>query len=364
MKAWVLNDIGNIELKDIKKPEIANDEEAIVHVKAAGICGSDIPRIFDNGAHKMPLVLGHEFAGELEDGTHVGIFPLIPCKKCRPCQMGKYEMCRNYNYLGSRCDGGFAEYVSVPKWNLIKLPNSVSFEQAAMLEPMAVSVHAIRRINPDSNDSVLVYGMGTIGLLITMFLIEKGIKNVFVVGNKDFQKKQAIELGIKEENYCDSRESCVKEWIMEKTDGFGVSSVFECIGRIETISEVIDMASPGGSVCLVGNPYSDVELPKNVYWKILRHQLNVTGTWNSSFAGTNENVMSCASDCEANVEVNNSSNKFAELDDWQYVIDKLANGLIHPEKLITHKLDMDNLYSGFEIMHEKKENYIKIMMIN
>ena len=165
MKAWVLHNIGNITLDEVTIPRPAAGE-VLLKVRAAGICGSDIPRIYDTGAHSMPLIPGHEFAGEVVAvgegvndswiGKRTGVFPLIPCRKCRPCSERRYEMCRGYSYLGSRRDGGFAEYVVVPEWNRIELAANVSYEEAAMSEPMAVAVHAIRRVQPKANETVSV----------------------------------------------------------------------------------------------------------------------------------------------------------------------------------------------------------------
>ena len=119
MKALVLEDIGKLNIRDINKP-LPKAGEVLVRVMACGVCGSDIPRAYKDGAHNMPLVIGHEFAGIVEAagegvskdfvGKRVGVFPLIPCKKCGPCINKQYEMCRSYGYLGSRCNGGFAEY--------------------------------------------------------------------------------------------------------------------------------------------------------------------------------------------------------------------------------------------------------------
>ena len=124
MKAWVLSDIGNICLNDVDVPN-PGPEEVLIRVQAAGICGSDIPRIYESGAHMMPLVTGHEFSGVVEGigkkaspfwmRKRVGIFPMIPCGHCRPCVTGHPEMCRDYDYIGSRRDGAFAEYVTVPE---------------------------------------------------------------------------------------------------------------------------------------------------------------------------------------------------------------------------------------------------------
>ena len=153
MKAWVLHGVGDIRFEEVETPQPA-DGEVLVAVRAAGICGSDIPRIYQTGAHVQPLIPGHEFAGQVVgtgrdvsadwQNRRVGIFPLIPCKNCVSCQKQHYELCRSYSYLGSRRNGGFAEYVTVPAWNLIALPDAVSYEQAAMMEPMAVAVHAMR----------------------------------------------------------------------------------------------------------------------------------------------------------------------------------------------------------------------------
>lgn len=224
------DNINDIRLEEIKRPSPA-EHEVLVQVKAAGICGSDIPRIYETGAHRMPLIPGHEFSGEVvqlgaqaeEKWLHkrVGIFPLIPCRTCIACRKEKYEMCRNYSYLGSRQDGGFAEYVKVPVSNLIELPEEVSFAEAAMLEPMAVAVHAMRRVPIKQSDMVVVCGLGTIGMLLVMFLLNHGVQNVLAIGNKEFQKQMLIKLGIPEQNYCDSRTEDVKSWILHHTNGCG-----------------------------------------------------------------------------------------------------------------------------------------------
>ena len=236
MKAYVLHGVNDLHFEETPKPQI-KDDEVRVKVMAAGICGSDIPRIYRNGAHVHPLIPGHEFSGQVVqagamadkkwNGRRVGIFPLIPCRECMPCQKGQFEMCRHYNYLGSRCNGGFAEYAAVPQDNLIELPDSVAFEEGAMLEPMAVAVHAMRRIELNQSDTVVVCGLGTIGLLLTMFLIERGISNILVIGNKEFQRKQAAALGIPDEHYCDSSNTDAGEWIMQHTHGDGAGVFFE-----------------------------------------------------------------------------------------------------------------------------------------
>lgn len=347
MKAQNLRGINDIRYEDINFPEV-KDNEVLVRVKAAGICGSDIPRIFHTGAHVHPIVPGHEFSGEVLEaeyvteeqkkwiGKAVGVFPLIPCRKCGPCKIKKFEMCRNYNYLGSRSNGGFAEYVAVPIANLIELPKNVSFRSAAMLEPMAVAVHAMRGFEFSLEDTVCVSGLGTIGLMLVMFLKAKGVKNLLVLGNKDFQRENAIKLGINPQKYCDIRKEAPDLWIKETTKEKGVDIYFECVGKNETISLGIDVVAPSGKIMLVGNPYSDMNLDKGTYWKILRNQLSIKGTWNSSFTGEED-------------------------DDWHYVLKQLSTERIEPENLITHIFAMKDLQQGLNIMKNKTEDYIKII---
>ena len=346
MKGLLLKDINDIEIVKVDRPQIAAGQ-VLVKVGACGICGSDVPRAYSSGAHNMPLIIGHEFAGTVVEcgadtdnrwqNKRVGIFPLIPCGECSPCLSQKYEMCRHYDYLGSRSDGGFAEYVVVPEWNVIELPDNVSFEAAAMLEPMAVAVHAIRRLDINKDSSVVICGLGTIGLLVTMFLLEMGVSKLYVMGNKNSQKRMAVELGIEAENYCDVTTNDCLKWIQNKTDGAGTDIFIECVGRNETVSLAVDATAPAGQIVWVGNPATDMCFDKDTYWKVLRNQLRISGTWNSSFTKD-------------------------EADDWHYVIDCLTNERICPEKLITHRFSLDDIIKGFELMRDKSEDYIKVMM--
>ena len=360
MRAWVLHDIGDIRYEETQTPVPASGEVRI-SVKAAGVCGSDIPRIFTTGAHRMPLIPGHEFSGVVEVigdgvdsawmGKRVGVFPLIPCGKCSPCLDKHPEMCRSYDYIGSRRDGAFAECVLAPVSNLIEIPETVSFEAAAMFEPMAVAVHAMRMalgdekqddsMNSNEDSKIVVCGLGTIGLLLVRFLLECGCKDVYVVGRKDGQKHRALILGIPEDHYCDGREVDVSSWIMGHIGGADV--FFECVGKNECVSLGISCLTPGGTLITVGNPYSDMMFSRDTYWKILRNQLKIKGTWNSTF-------LKMGSGQEEN-------------DDWHYVLKRLAEGSVDPTVLITHRLWLEELYTGFTIMRDKTEDYCKVMMI-
>ncbi len=369
MKAYVLNNIADIGLRDAKTPghdgegitsrngqaSVPEDECAIVRVHAAGICGSDIPRIYKTGAYHHPLIPGHEFSGEVVSvgndklsnlvGKRVGIFPLIPCRECSACKKKLYEMCKNYNYLGSRSDGGFAEYVKVPASNLIELPENVSYEQAAMLEPISVSMHSVRQcglsLAPGEDETglkIVISGMGTIGLFTLMLLKGMGYKNIYCIGNKERQKEYAEILGISDSDFCNVKNDDPVGFVNKVTDGDGADVYFECVGKNESIALGLNVLAGGGRLQLVGNPASDMSFPKDEYWKILRKQLKLTGTWNSSFTGDAD-------------------------DDWHLVMDALREEKISPEKLISHKLAFEDLTKGFEIMRDKTEDYVKVMTL-
>lgn len=344
MKAHVLEQIGQLTYKDVPVPQLKEDE-VLVEVVNAGICGSDIPRIFKTGTYHFPTIPGHEFAGVVRQaateenrhmiGKKMGIFPLIPCMKCEQCRRKAYEMCKSYNYLGSRTDGGFAEYVAVPVWNLIELPSKVSFEDAAMLEPTCVALHAIRQADMVGVQSAAVYGCGTIGTLVLQWLTAMGIENLYAVGTR--KEQQELVTGLTKCTFCNCHEKDPLDFIREQTDGAGVDIVFECVGVSESINNAVSLVRAGGQVVLVGNPAGDITFDKQTYWKILRQQLMVYGTWNSSFTKEKE-------------------------DDWHTAVRAIQEGEIRPSAQITQRFSFDNLYDGLKVMQDKGVFTNKVMI--
>lgn len=376
MKAYVLEGIGQLKYKEVSMP-VLNEGEVLVEVKAAGICGSDIPRIFETGTYHFPTIPGHEFSGVVvEDnsenssqgmrdeakpgeseakepgteplgikesvrwkGKRVGIFPLIPCKKCPACQKNQYEMCTHYNYLGSRCDGGFARYVAVPEWNLIELPDCVSYEEAALLEPASVALHSVRRLDfKEPVESVTLLGLGTIGVIITEWLKIYGVQKVFATGHSEDHGKLMQKVADANYKYCNAKETNVPEWVADVTSDKGTDVVFDCVGTSQSLTDAIACVRPGGQIVIVANPKDGVELPKDIYWKILRKQIRVTGTWNSSF-----------------------THDIA--DDWHTVLEKTAAGELKLQELISHKFPFERLTDGLDVMREKKEYRNKVMIV-
>lgn len=334
MKAYPLRAINEIQYEDVSCPDCPAGW-SIVKVRAAGICSSDIPRIFTKGTYHFPTIPGHEFSGvvyQVADkenerliGKKVGIFPLIPCRKCEQCSQGKYEMCSHYDYIGSRRDGGFAEYVAVPVWNLIELSDDTSFEEAAMLEPLAVSLHAVKRLCVKPTDDVAIVGTGMIAFAAAQWICRMGAKSVTVLGRSE--KKRRLAEAIPGICYSIMSE-CHREY----------DAVLEAVGSNQAISLSINLAKPGGRIVLMGNPEGTIELSQDTYWRILRRQLEVTGTWNSSYDGKGQS-------------------------DWTEVREALADHSMQIRSLISHRFNQDQLPEALALMREHKEPYCKIMTI-
>ena len=166
-------------------PEIKHQDEVRVKIASSGLCGSDLPRIFKNGAHYYPITLGHEFSGyidavgsgvdDLHPGDAVACVPLLPCFTCPECLKGFYSQCAKYDFIGSRRDGGFAEYIVVKRNNVFALPADMPIEDGAFIEPITVGLHAFHLAQGCENKNVIIIGAGTIGLLIFWVLLVMAI---------------------------------------------------------------------------------------------------------------------------------------------------------------------------------------------
>lgn len=335
MKAYVLHAINDFRYEELQLPECPKGW-AIVEVKAAGICSSDVSRVYTKGTYHFPTIPGHEFSGVVHSvgaekdcafvGKKVGVFPLIPCRECQQCQDKHYEMCDNYDYVGSRRDGGYAEYVAVPIWNLIELPESMSFTSAAMLEPLSVALHAIKLGGVKQGDNVAIVGTGMIGISAGQWAYKFGASKVTVIGRNETKRNLVEQCGLE---YCVCNAS---------GDLLQYDFVLEAVGTPSAVELAISATTPGGTVLLMGNPSGDIKLSQNLYWRILRKQLTLKGTWNSSYDGVNPS-------------------------DWTEAVQAIAKNEINVESLISHCFSQESLVEGLELMKEHKEPYCKVMTI-
>lgn len=344
MKACVLESIGNLVYKDVPMPRTGADQ-VLLHVRACGICSSDIDRVYHTGTYHFPTILGHEFAGDIVDvgegvekaliGKSAVVFPLRPCFTCPSCKKEEYARCNSYSYYGSRCDGGMAEYLVVDKWNLLVFEH-IPYHIAALCEPAAVALHAVRRADMQKKKTALVVGTGTIGYLIGMWAKAYGASRTVMLGRNPYKLQKALEMGF--DAVVDLTKGNPQGQLDALMEGSGVEYSFECVGSADAVKQTLDATARGGTSVLVGNPKGIMELERNVYWEILRKELTIHGTWNSSYG--------------------NKAN------DWKDAIEELQRGNISMEPLITHRLPMKECNRAFEILKHKKEQAIKIVLTN
>ncbi len=341
MKALVLHGIGDIRLENVPDP-VPKGDEVLLSITASGICGSDIPRIYEKGTYHFPTIPGHEFAGRIvqaKDADMVGkraaVFPLLPCFSCKPCRIEEYAQCTNYNYFGSRCDGGFAEQIAIPSFNLVMIPDGVTDEEAAMCEPAAVAVHSLARANLQAGESVAIFGAGPIGLMLAQWASACGASKVFLVDIDKNKIAFAKKLNIAQ--VIDSSETAPEEAMLASTGGQGADICIEGAGASATLCACIKACSVFGRMITMGNPAGDMHLPQKVYWEILRKQLVLKGTWNSSF-GSFKN-------------------------DWQTALWAMKTGKINTKVLISHRYRTEQYQEAFDLMRNRKEFFNKIMFV-
>ena len=325
MKCANLHGIHDLRYEDIPSPECQEDE-VLVQVLNCGICGSDIPRVYSKGTYHFPTVIGHEFSGKVVSdplgqltGKKVAVFPLLPCFQCESCKSGNYATCENYDYYGSRRDGGMSEYIAVKRWNLLPVPENVSYMEAAMCEPVSVARHAISKLHIKSGENLLISGAGPIGIIAGQWAKAFGAENVYYFDVDPRKIDFCKEMG-----FCEFHKDVRIHCVLEGT-GYG-DALSKCLAAIE----------PGGRMVLMGNPATEVCMSQNTYWHILRKELTVYGTWNSSY----------------NPQQN----------DWEESLKAMAEGKIDVKPLITHIFPLEQCNEAFEMMKNRTEFFNKVML--
>jgi len=259
MKVIRLHAHGELRLHDEPEP-VPVAGEAVVRVKAVGVCGSDL-HWFSKGEIgdaklEHPLVLGHEFAGETEDGLRVAVDPAIPCRHCEFCERGHPNLCENIIFAGhGKTDGALREYASFPSRCLFPLPDSLSFADGAMLEPLGVAIHAVDLGKLRAGMSVGVFGCGPIGLLIVQLAQFSGASQIIATDVLPHRMEAAKSFGADQAILADAGRELGE--IRAATNGRGVDVAFEAAGEQEAVDVSVAAVIPGGKVILVGIPSED-----------------------------------------------------------------------------------------------------------
>jgi len=338
MKAAVCPEPGRIVIEDVEKPA-PGPGEALIQVRASGICGSDVRGFL--GTHpeidQYPVILGHEFSGivaevgkdvrECAPGDRVIIEPLFVCGDCPACNAGDYHLCRNLTLNGHRKPGSFAEYAIVLSRFVHPMPGSLSFEQAALAEPLAVAVHAVKRLNPKVGELAVVLGAGPIGLLTMQVLKVAGCR-LIVSDLEPFKLELAKSFGA--EHVVNAREASVVDFVHDLTDGWGADLAVECAGAEQTLAQSIEVIHKGGTALLLGFTGSD------------RDEINLT-----NITITEKTVMGSVIYCR----------------DFPTTIHLMATGQVQLDPLITHHFPLEDTLIALQTATEKKERILKGLII-
>ncbi len=288
MKAAVLYANEDIRYSEVEEPKVLPGTVK-VRVRAAGICGSDIPRVLSNGAHYYPIILGHEFSGEVVEvgegvtkvnvGDCVSGAPLLPCMKCADCQKGNYSLCKHYDFIGSHDAGAFAEYVVMPEANAVPFDPSVPFEVAAMFEPATVALHGLYCNDYEGGGNVAILGGGTIGLFTAQWAKIFGSKKVVVFDIVDERLALAKRLGADEVINTKDPDFMAKAKALTGKRGFDY--VFETAGNPLTLTMGFELAANKAHYCCIGTPHRDVTFTPKIWEYMNRKEFKLTGSWMS-----------------------------------------------------------------------------------
>lgn len=341
MKALVLTDYFKFEYKDVPVPEYG-DDEVLVKVGACAICGSDVHG-YDGGSGRRqpPVIMGHEASGEIaavgknvtafKKGDRVTFDSTVYCGKCYYCRKGMVNLCTDRRVLGVACDdyrqqGAMAEYVTVKERTLYKIPDNVSFEQAAAVEPLSVAVHAVSISPIKLGDKVVVVGAGTIGLMLTQVIKAAGATTLIVADIDNNKLEMAKKFGAT--HVVNSREQDVEAFVRGLTDGRGADLAYEAVGIPSTFSSAVNSVRLGGNVVMVGNVTKELSLPLQ---KCVTQQIGLHG--------------SCASSGE-----------------YDICLDMIANHMVDVDSIISKVAPLQDGGEWFDRLHKAEPGLIKVVL--
>ena len=341
MKALLLEEYRKLTITDMPQPKVG-DHDVLVQIKACGICGSDIHG-FDgsSGRRVPPLIMGHEAAGvvtdtgsavtQVKEGDRVTFDSMVSCGNCYFCGRNEMNLCENRRVLGVSCEdyrqhGCFAEYAVVPEHIIYPMPDNLPFEHAAMIEPVSVAVHAVKRTPISKGDTAAVIGAGMIGLLVVQALKAAGCSKVIAVDLADEKLKLAQELGA-DSGINPEATDAVKS-IQEATDGRGADITMEVVGATATVKSAVESTRKGGHVTLVGNLAPEVDFPLQ---SVVTREITIYG--------------SCASNGE-----------------YPECIDLLARGIIKVDSLISAKVPLEEGANWFDRLYAAEAGLMKVIL--
>jgi L-iditol 2-dehydrogenase len=331
MNALLLTEYMKLELVDFPEPEIG-PEDVLVRVRTCGICGSDVHG-FDgsSGRRNPPLIMGHEAAGEIAElGANV-TDSTVYCGKCAFCVRGDVNLCDDREVVGVapkefKRHGAFAEYVSVPRRIVYKLPDSLPFEQAALIEAVSIGVHAVSITPVRLGDTAVVLGAGMIGLVTLQAAKAAGCSRIISVDVEDAKIEAAKKMGATDG--INPNTANVPDAVRQLTGGRGADVAFECVGYAKPVGAAIHSVRKGGAVTLIGNLQPNIEIPLQY---VVTRQIRLQG--------------SCASNGE-----------------YPACIDLMERGIIKVDPLISAVAPLADGPSWFKRLYDHEPNLMKVVL--
>jgi len=274
--------------RDRPEPQVG-PEDILVRVHTCGVCGTDSHIFSGEFRVRFPVVAGHEFAGEvveagkevvgLNPGDRVAMDPNIPCGYCHYCRRGRIQFCENLVSLGVMIDGGFEEYARVPFRQAYRLPEEVSLEEGAFVEPLACCLHGIDRASLEPGSDIFILGAGPIGLMQLQLARLAGARRVWMSEPQARRRELALRLGA--DAVFDPAEEDIRERVRELT-GVGVDLAIECVGSPRTVEQAISLACRGGKVMLFGVCHAGAEA-KLMPYEVFLNELTIFGSFINPF---------------------------------------------------------------------------------
>jgi L-iditol 2-dehydrogenase len=341
MAAAVLDRPFSMEVRQVPIPALKPDE-ALIQVYCIGICGSDV-HYYEHGKIgryevKNPIILGHELAGvvvqigtavtNLDVGDRVAVEPGVTCGRCDYCKSGRYNLCPDVVFMATPpVDGAWAEYVAVRSDFLYKLPDGMSFEEGALLEPLSVGFHAMQRAKVSPKDKVLVTGLGPIGLLAIAAAKMFGVTRLCGSDVVEFRRNLAMQMGAS--GVFNPLDGNLSDRVAKTLDGNKADVVIESSGNPRAISDTVNLVKRGGRIVLIGLPTTDA-IPLDIP-ALIDAELDVYGVFR--YANT-----------------------------YPAAIQALSNSRQNISQVITHRYDLCDIKEAVELARTNKEQSIKVMI--
>jgi len=342
MKAMMLTGIRQMEMKEVPTPALLNDRDVRIKMKTLGVCGSDIHYYVSGkiGSQvvKYPFTVGHEGAGEVESvgkgvtmvkpGDRIAIEPAMPCWECDQCREGRPHTCRNLRFLGcpGQAEGSLSEFIVMPETSCFKIPEQMSYDEAAISEPLAIGVYAVKQSIPMEGARVGILGFGPIGMSVLLPALAMGAKEVYVTDKINerllIAKKSGASLSANPD----------QEDVVEKISGAVpelLDVVFECCGQQEAIDNAVDLLKPGGKLMVIGIP--EFERWSFAVDKSRRKEL-----------------------CIQNVRRQNEA--------VQPALDMIASGALSVEAMATHRFSFEQSKEAFDLVAAYGDGVMKAMI--